>query len=159
MWRNSSESCISYFLVLCSVWTFPPRWFPGFARYPMVGYIYKVNSTSSEEIWLWLTSEWHTDTYCACTQKLLPAVQLSKRRPRTTASQSFKPIIISHLQTGPGRPGTRNYLAVELLWATFNINTLCFSDKFIRGLECLVHKTKLSLFLSFWIKCSGLHTA
>uniref|UniRef100_A0A3B5KVU0 Ig-like domain-containing protein n=1 Tax=Xiphophorus couchianus TaxID=32473 RepID=A0A3B5KVU0_9TELE len=24
----------------------------GFARYPMVGYIYKVNSTSSEEIWL-----------------------------------------------------------------------------------------------------------
>uniref|UniRef100_A0A8C6TJ09 Transmembrane protein 25 n=1 Tax=Neogobius melanostomus TaxID=47308 RepID=A0A8C6TJ09_9GOBI len=25
---------------------------PGFARYPMVGYIYKVNSTSSEEIWL-----------------------------------------------------------------------------------------------------------
>uniref|UniRef100_A0A3B5AQK5 Transmembrane protein 25 n=1 Tax=Stegastes partitus TaxID=144197 RepID=A0A3B5AQK5_9TELE len=29
-----------------------PLWFPGFARYPMVGYIYKVNSTSSEEIWL-----------------------------------------------------------------------------------------------------------
>ena len=24
----------------------------GFSRYPMVGYIYKVNSTSSEEIWL-----------------------------------------------------------------------------------------------------------
>lgn len=30
-----------------------PLMFPGFARYPMVGYIYKVNSTSSEEIWLW----------------------------------------------------------------------------------------------------------
>lgn len=29
-----------------------PRLLSGFARYPMVGYIYKVNSTSSEEIWL-----------------------------------------------------------------------------------------------------------
>lgn len=28
----------------------------------MVGYIYKVNSTSSEEIWLWLTSRYHTHT-------------------------------------------------------------------------------------------------
>lgn len=28
----------------------------GFARYPMVGYIYKVSSTSSDEIWLWFTA-------------------------------------------------------------------------------------------------------
>ena len=47
-WWSSSECDI--------VWSFslnaPPSMIPGFARYPMVGYIYKVNSTSSEEIWL-----------------------------------------------------------------------------------------------------------
>lgn len=32
---------------------------PGFARYPMVGFIYRVNSTSSEEIWLWAASSSH----------------------------------------------------------------------------------------------------
>lgn len=46
-------SCMSVH-VCASTCTFMSVYlYAGFARYPMVGYIYKVNSVSSEEIWLW----------------------------------------------------------------------------------------------------------
>ena len=69
----------------------PPRWFPGFARYPMVGYIYKVNSTSSEEIWLWLTSKVthrRARTAHACKTTSNSAALQGKTSQKTTASQS-----------------------------------------------------------------------
>ena len=75
-----------------TVWTLFLSLPPGFARYPMVGYIYKVNSMSSDEIWLW------PHTYARTHRKTFKGTgpwQLFNRSLRITASQSDSTVSIN----------------------------------------------------------------